>query len=304
VRGITLTLLAGLAVLALGCQESGFDERKETARPLKVQHAMGETKVPGQAKHPVTLTTDALDDTLALGVRPRSAALPGSRLPGYLRSRARGVEATPAATRFHLAAVKAANPDVILGSKEKQRALYRRLKRIAPTVMSEGGGGQWKLNLRLHGEALGRTNDAEQLLTDWDRRTARLRRSLGGRGAKTEVSVVRVLPGGLRTAALDSFAGKVLADAGLARPPSQDQPGESQPASLDRPGSLDGDVVLLSAAPGAQDGLRRLESDPRWQRLRAARSGRVVRVEDDVWWAPGGVLAARAALHDLERALG
>ena len=36
--------------------------------------------------------------------------------------------------------------------------------------MTEGGGGQWKLNVRLVGEALGRTNDAEQLLIDYDRR--------------------------------------------------------------------------------------------------------------------------------------
>ena len=303
-RGLTLILLAGLAALALGCQESGFDESKETARPLKVQHAMGETKVPGQARRPFTLTTDALDDALALDVRPRRAALPAARLPAYLRSRARGVQVTAPVTGLDLAAVEAADPDVILGSKERQRRLYHRLSRIAPTVMSEGGGGEWKLNLRSHGEALGRTNDAEKLLIDWDRRTGRLRRSLGERAARTEVSVVRVLPNGLRTAGLESFAGKVLADVGLARPASQDRPGESQPASLDRPGTLDGDVVLLSVAPGGDAARRRLEGDPRWRRLRAVRDGRVARVDDDVWWAPGGVLAARAALRELERAVG
>ena len=41
--------------------------------------------------------------------------------------------------------------------------------------MSEGD--DWKLNLRLHGEALGRTNDAEKLLIDWDNRAARVRKA-------------------------------------------------------------------------------------------------------------------------------
>ena len=73
---LLLPLLAALAVLAIGCQESGFNESKETEKPLKVQHALGETKVPGQATEPLTLTVDALDDTLALKVRPARAAVP------------------------------------------------------------------------------------------------------------------------------------------------------------------------------------------------------------------------------------
>ena len=54
--------------------------------------------------------------------------------------------------------------------------------------MSEGD--DWKLNLRLHGEALGRTNDAEELLIDWDNRVAKLRAAL----ADTGVGVVLAEP--------------------------------------------------------------------------------------------------------------
>ncbi len=75
-------MLAAVAAFALGCQESGFDERKETARPLKVQHVKGESKVPGQAERPATLTVDSLDDTLALGLRPVLALAAGGLGPG------------------------------------------------------------------------------------------------------------------------------------------------------------------------------------------------------------------------------
>lgn len=202
-RGRLLIALAVVGALA-GCQESGFDESRETQRPLKVQHAMDEltgTKVPGVSERPMTLTADALGDTLALGVRPIRAALPGGRLPDYLREEADGVEVVAPLTELDLAATDAAEPDLILGAKEDQEELYEDLSRIAPTVMTEGDN--WKLNLRLHGEALGRTNDAEKLLIDWDNRVAEVR------GAAESAVAVRV------EGDLSPFAEQILADLGL-----------------------------------------------------------------------------------------
>ena len=164
-RGHPLIALLFLCALA-GCQESGFDESKETSRPLKVQHALDPltgTRVPGQAERPLALTAEAL------GLNPVGAA----EEPAYLREAARGVERL---SDTDLAAIEAADPDVILGSKEQQGDEYDELRKVAPTIMSEGY--DWKLNLRLHGEALGRTNDAEQLLIDWDNRVAKVRKAM------------------------------------------------------------------------------------------------------------------------------
>ncbi|MBD0283257.1 MAG: ABC transporter substrate-binding protein [Thermoleophilaceae bacterium] len=302
-RRFTLIALATLAASAAGCQESGFDERRETERPLKVQHALGESKVPGQAKRAITLTVDALDDALAVGVRPLRAAVRGGRVPAYLRSRARGVQIVPPVTELDVEAIDAAQPDLILASAAHQSHLYNRLRRIAPTVMTENGGVEWKLDLRLHGEALGRTNDAEDLLTDYDRRAARVRRELGSEPRRTEVSVVQVTRRGLRAAGLASFPGSVLGDLDLSRPPAQDRPRPSEIVPPERMSSVDGDLLLVSVARGAGEALRRLEATPEWRRLRAVRARRVARVEGGTWWSGGGILAARAALRDIERAL-
>jgi iron complex transport system substrate-binding protein len=235
VRVLIALLLAAGAATALGCQESGFDERKETARPLKVQHVLGESKVPGQAKRPATLGVDALDDTLALGVRPLAAAVPGGRLPPYLRAAAGDVELL----RPDDAPPEGA--DLIIASAPRGKREFAHLSRVAPTVVIDEGGALWKLNVRLVGEALGRTNDAEALLSDYDERVARVRTAL---------------PKGARVAAegagRDSFASSVLSDAGVR-------------------------VVGPKAADAT--------------------------LNDPVWSAPGGMLAARAALADLRRAL-
>jgi iron complex transport system substrate-binding protein len=300
-----LALLAA-AALTLGCQESGFDESKETVRPLKVQHAKGDlggTKVPGEAERPMTLTADALGDALALGVRPIRAALPEARVPAYMRSEAAGIDVVPPVTRADLPAIRAAGPDVILGSAEHQGRLYRGLSEIAPTVMSEGGGAAWELTVRLHGEALGRTNDAERLLIDWDRRVAALRSKLGDDAGEAEVSVMLVTRDAILMAGAESFAGRVLSDVGLARPASQDGVREAETVAPGQVPALDADVILLSVAPGARASLAALEENRLWNRLRAVRSGTVERVDAGTWWTGGGILAARAALEDLDRLL-
>jgi iron complex transport system substrate-binding protein len=277
-RGALLPLLvAALAVAIAGCQESGFDESKETVRPLKVQHVMGETKVPGQAKDPLTLTLDTLDDTLALGVTPGRAAVPDARLPAYLRGPGGEVALMRPVGASDLVATEAVHPDLILGAagtdgRSGQGYLYERLSRIAPTVMVALGGGQWKLNVRQVGEALGRTNDAEQLLTDYDHQAAVARKVVKAAGAKPRVAVALATADGIRFARRGSFADTIVTDAG---------------AKLVR-SAEDADVTLLAQTPGAKVQL----------------DGRSTPVAGALWFGPGGSIAAKSALNDLVRALG
>jgi iron complex transport system substrate-binding protein len=267
VQVLILLLLAALSAFALGCQESGFDERKETARPLKVQHVKGESKVPGQAERVATLTIDTLDDTLALGVRPVVAVVPGDRLPGYLRGPAAGVETIQPVAKGELGAVRKARPGVIVG---RQGALFEPLSLIAPTVIVEPGSDRWKLNLRLMGEALGRTNDAEALLTRYDRRVASVRRVAEG---TPRVAVVRPTEDGWLLAPRASFAGTILADVGL-----------RQVHSLRR-----ADLVLV-----AQPESERVTLDGDFEKAD---------VDLATWWGPGGLHEARAALVELRDAV-
>jgi iron complex transport system substrate-binding protein len=268
-------LAAALAVAVAGCQESGFDESKETVRPLKVQHVLGETKVPGQARHPLTLTQDTLDDTLALHVQPARAALASARLPAYLRGPGRGVSTMQPVTATDLGAVEAVHPDLILGDsssdgKGGNGALYDRLSKIAPTVMVATGSDQWRLNLRLVGEALGRTNDAEQLLIDYDHQAFRARKAIRAARAGSEkprVSVALATGSGIRFAPQRSFAGTILADAGVKQVRN----------------ASDADVTLLAGAGHVE--------------------GRSVRVDPALWFGPGGSIAAKTAFAELVRAL-
>src|SRR3954453_14507621 len=79
-------LCAAVALALGGCQATDTDDPPETSHGLKVQHALGLTKVPGHAERPVALYPSELDDAFALGASPVGAA---GTLPDYLGARTR-----------------------------------------------------------------------------------------------------------------------------------------------------------------------------------------------------------------------
>jgi ABC-type Fe3+-hydroxamate transport system substrate-binding protein len=202
-----------LAALALGgcSDDAGVSSKKP--RPLKVAHALGETRVPFHSKRPVMLDPSALETSLALGLTARGSTAwsRDGRFPDYLPAAARRVTRLGRPERVDLKQVVALNPDVIIGNKlYHQASLYRRLKRIAPTVMGGIPLSGWKSDVRFHGESLGRTDAAEKLLIDYDRRAARVRRAL----ARTHPRSVR-LPRSLAAELSPDFLANVLQDVGV-----------------------------------------------------------------------------------------
>jgi iron complex transport system substrate-binding protein len=303
VRGLVLTILAALAAVCVlgGCSVPKGKAENESS--LKLAHAAGETRVPAQADRVVALSPDSLDTALALGVKPVAAAsFPDGHLPTYLKSRARGIEPAGTYVKPFLNAIDYVGPDLILGEKDLQRRYYGRLGRIAATVFTDDRGHSWEVNTRLFGEAMGRTDQAEKLLSGYDRVAERTRQKLASLRDR-RVSIVRVLPNGqVGAAGARSFAGVIVGEAGLGRPASQQREHDAvKPRTVQ---GLDGDIILLSVAPGAEQAAAKLQGSAAWRRLRAVRTGRVHRVSDDPWRTGGGVLGAEQAQRDLARLLG
>jgi iron complex transport system substrate-binding protein len=212
VRRLGAILCFGAALTVAGCQATDTDDPPETSKPLKVEHALGTTKVPGQAKRPVALYPSELDDALALGVTPAGAA--GGALPRYLGDRTRTIRLVGPVPRPDLALIQSLEPDVILSTKRGQGRLYRRLRRIAPTVAIDERV-DWKPNLRQDGEALGHPDEAEHLLNRYDRKAALVRRLIRSRGAP-------LLPPAVRRALSRPFVASVMDDVGLPHPRPRD----------------------------------------------------------------------------------
>lgn len=153
----------------------------------------------------------------------------------------------------------------------------------------------------VHAEALGRTEQAQELLADYEERAEEVGGALPDDLA---VSIVRFVPGEIRLYAQDNFIGTVLQDADIARPTAQDVAEFDVTVSTEQIDLADGDVIFVGTYgdPAETDGPAVL-GGPLWQGLPAVESGDVHEVDDDVWFLGTGVGAATLVLDELEQTL-
>jgi iron complex transport system substrate-binding protein len=308
-------MIYGLCLMLVGCAgtpsgsgaEDSVQSMASATTERTITHAMGETPVPSDPQRVVVLTNEATDMVLALGITPVGAvkSWAGDPYYDYLADEMAEVPVVGDEMQPRLEQIVALQPDLIVGSKVRQEAIYDSLNAIAPTVFSETIGEPWQENLRLYGQALNREAEAEQLLADWETRVVQLRQRFADQAI--QVSLVRFLPGMTRIYLKDSFPGQIVQDVGLQRPASQAEAGFAQEVSFEQIPQMEADVLFYfvqadnAASPDAV--ANPWLSHPLWQQLAVVQAGNAHAVSDVVWTTAGGIQAAHLLLDDLERYL-
>ncbi|MCQ3978184.1 MAG: hypothetical protein DPW09_32565 [Anaerolineae bacterium] len=265
-----------------------------------IQHAMGETEAPANPQRVVVLDTGELDNALALGANivgaPVAEALEYQQ---YLADQLTDITDTGAISEPNLETILSLKPDLILGSKQRHEEIYEQLSAIGPTVFVESLRVPWQDNFRLHAEALGKTAEAEQLLSDYDAHVAEVQAVLGDKLDSATVSIIRFRPGQVRLYLKSSYIGYILQDVGLPRPASQDKDVFSAEISLEQIAEVDADYIFVTGYAQDDSELGTFLESPLWQTLQAVQNERVIDVNDDTWIAGLGVQAANLVLDDL-----
>ncbi|MBB3082816.1 ABC transporter substrate-binding protein [Geodermatophilus sabuli] len=313
-RGGVLAVAVGL-VLA-GCGADGGEATSSgagssaAAGTRTVEHAAGTTEVEGTPERVVVLDTGELDAVLALGVTPVGAVRTSvsDELPAYIEDA--GADPADIANVGTIAepdleAIAALTPDLILSNAVRHTDIYDQLSAIAPTVFAEAIGETWQENLRLAGEALDRSEAAEELLAAHAERAAEVG-ALFGDPADTEVSMVRFLDGSaVRLYGEGSFIGAVLADVGFARPELQRTGETFVEVAPENIGEADGDLLFhASYGEEGQAAAGQVTAGGLWTGLSAVQNGRAFEVSDDRWFLAIGPLGASLVLDDLEEIAG
>lgn len=312
-----LALASVFLLLITACGNSDDASQREadtTGKGYTVEHAMGTSKIPGKPKRVVILTNEGTEALLAMGVKPVGAVRSFTGNPWYdhLKDELKGVEVVGTEQEVNIEKIAALQPDLIIGNKLRQEAIYDKLNKIAPTVFSETLRGDWKENLELYAKALHREDEGQKVLEQFDQRVDRLKEKWGDK-VNQEVSVVRFMPGATRIYYTDSFSGVIFNQLGFKRSANQEKLFKSNSklgklaVEVDREliPEMDGDILFyFTYAPeGDKEGIR-LEkewtSDPMWKNLNAVKKGNVHRVDDVTWNTAGGVIAAHEMLDQLE----
>lgn len=302
----TAAIASGLLLCFLASCDGSARVESPSPDGRAIEHAMGVTDVPETIERLVTGDTAALDAALALGIKPVGSTVHGD-FPDYLGDRIAGIESVGDLSQPNLEKIAQLQPDLILGTKINLGGIYRRLSRIAPTILSEGSGrsGNWQSNLRLYADALGRSDTARELLQNYEQQVGQLKQELGDTG-EIVVSVVITGQGRVGFYTANSFAGSILQDLGFNRPAIQTNARRwAKMVSREDLDSLDGDVIFLIHNQELADSLNRQEfaSDPIWSQLKAVEQGRIYEVNAEAWTVGRNILAARQILDDVAQAL-
>ena len=306
----TGAVLLTVLLATIGCAGPGEEPTsKPTARsdgafPRTVTHVMGSTEIPAEPTRIVALDQTFVDAALALDtpvvgftdIRGRNGGVPPYLAEPLTRlapdARPVGELGNPS-----LEQIAALAPDLIVSAKIRDEEIYDKLSRIAPTVFSETTGPTWKDNLRLLAEAIGKEELAEARLTEYEQRARAIGDAIrAAEGKNPTITVIRFSEMQTRLYQRASFSGIVLADTGLARPPSQDVDEFAVEFSQERILDADADHIFLTVAEGDSAPIRdRFTSNPLWSLL----TGEIHEVSNDVWIVAVGLLGAHAMLDDL-----
>lgn len=279
--------------------------------PRTVNHYAGSTVVKAAPTKVAVLSTGQADALLTLGVTPSdsTAARKTTAVPTYLsnafpaqKSALNTMADLGSRTSPDIESIAKMKPDLILVNKAGKNSdeLYKSLTKIAPTVVTQGTGTHWKEDFLLVADAVGKRQQAEKWLTDYQKDAADYGASVSN---KPTISLLRRNDGTQRVFGVASFAGSVAQDAGLTRPSSQlFSKKVSQDISDENIDKADGGELFYGIQSGGK--ASDLTSLPLWPSLKAVSEKKAVEVDDDMFFLNAGPTAARGVLDALKKQIG
>ena len=299
-------LVAVVTVAACGANQLS-NEPIPAAEGRTIQHAMGETVVPQTPERAVLLWSAV--DALALGLEPVGAVLRarapivGDEAP-RLSDRTEGIATVGNFAQPNLETIVELQPDLILGTTFAE-SFYPQLSQIAPTVLIDISGevAAWKEYVQTWATALGKPDEAQALIQQYEQRIAQFQQAMGDRLDTTVVSVARFLPDQIHIYQEDSLPGVVLAEAGLPRPESQQRDNHDEIISLESLPSMDGDVLFFVQDNPEESTLAQAQESQLWSQLDVVQREQVHEVSVEVWFLNLGIVSAHMMLNDLFRTL-
>ncbi|OKP88488.1 hypothetical protein A3844_07225 [Paenibacillus helianthi] len=314
-QSVTMLLILSLTLLLAACSSSqntspasGSGQNGSSAQPTAVaqsteqpavqerviKHAWGETVIKGETKHIISLFPAVTDYLLALGIVPQAASSneEGSdRFPTYLADQLEGKMNLGWQVDPNFESILATDPDLIIGQDFMGDA-YESLSKIAPTLLAEKvkdeqGVIRMKTSLLKMGEMLGRTEQAKQVIEEYEKKAAKAREKIKQAIGDETVMFLRLSDKEVRYYSKRNY--EVLYDDLALTPPSSiPDPAESmQIISMESLPSINPDhIFLLSSDP---EETSELQKTAVWKSLKAVKNNHVYIVDYGLWFqGPGG----------------
>ncbi|MDN5750230.1 MAG: iron-siderophore ABC transporter substrate-binding protein [Pseudonocardia sp.] len=278
-----------------------------TGMPVTIDHALGSTTIGAPPQRVVTIGWSDQDAVLALGVQPVGTTEWFNEQPGAIFPWAAEAATGPTpeivanAGEINLEKVAALAPDLILALYEGlEQSEYDKLSAIAPTVAHSAQydpfGAPWQDMTLTTGQALGREQQARDLIADVEQQIAAVRTANPQWAEQTMLVMATAESGTYGVFSPQDPKARFFADLGFQTEPEWLAPrvqNNLATISAEEFTLLDVDRLAWTSDP---DTLQILRDDPIYNRLDVVRDGRVAYFDYTAPPFPGAAITFNTVL--------
>ncbi|UOQ83380.1 iron-hydroxamate ABC transporter substrate-binding protein [Gracilibacillus salinarum] len=262
-------------------QEEGTDAEADSESENQTISYLGEEyEVPQDPSIVITGAIEAMEDALLLDVEPIGAITVGGEFPEMFSDIVGNAESIGEKRQPNVEKILELNPDVILSTTKFPEDVSAKLEEITTVIPVSHISTNWKENLLLMGELTGKTDQAEQILSDYEAQLTEVKDQMSEDVANQSVVAVRIRAGNVMIYSQDtSFNSVLYEDLGLKLPTVIEQAEAQEAISLEKLSELNPDHIFVQYAESENadnpTALSDLEENPIWQSLQAVQNDQV-----------------------------
>ncbi|MFC4662758.1 MULTISPECIES: iron-hydroxamate ABC transporter substrate-binding protein [Oceanobacillus] len=308
-RYLFILILTALLLLA-ACSNSNDGESDDAdtsgdtdeAAEITVDSEVGEVTIPA---NPEKILASYNEDTLiALDETPVAKWAIGESVQDYLEEDLADVETIE--WTLPLEQVLSIEPDLIIldHTLDNYEGSYEDYAAIAPTyVLSEEEVNDWKVRLQKFGEILGKEDEAEQALADYDEKVNQAKEELNDTLGDESVAMMWVVGGKYFLFEENRHtADMIYNELDVEAPEIVEELGKGEeawnPISLEKLSEMDADHLIILGYED-DEGIEALKNSNVWNNTDVVQNDQVYYIEDESNWTNSGLVASEQTIDML-----
>ncbi|UTR13164.1 ABC transporter substrate-binding protein [Salipaludibacillus sp. LMS25] len=228
----------------------------------------------------VAASQEAMEDAAILGIKPIGAVAHAGEFPDYLGDSMSEAAEIGDKMQPNNETLLQLEPDVILGTSKFQPEVVDNLKSVAPMIPISHIATNWKENLLVTAEVAGKTEEAENIIEEYETDVAELSESLAGALEDQQVIMVRIRSGDIFVYGEEVYFNPVLyGDLGLTVPDEVAAAESQEMITLEKLAEMNPDHMYVqfeeTENADAPEALNELESNDIWNSIEAVKNDNV-----------------------------
>lgn len=273
--------------------------------PLTIQDLRGDFTLEQKPERIVVLDNKFADQLIAINEKPiGSVTSAGSDtdFPEYLMDKLSDVKVLGTRDEPNMEAILEMNPDLIICTGFQEQ-FYDQFSKIAPTLMLDFDE-DWRDTLVTMGKILEKDQEAQDLLTAYEEKTAQLKEQFTAKLGDETVALIRPRDGAIRIHPPEHRTGAILYnDLGLNLPPLLNEQDDSYQISLEVLPDVDADHYFLLTNAMFQEDVDSVRDTEVWKSLKAVQQEQVYTVDTTQWIAYYGPIAINMIVDEIAELL-